>query len=273
MQEIIIDEEFRSLLPELDEETFSLLEESLLKHGCRDPLILWNGILIDGYNRYGICSYHNIPFNTVDKEFDSREEVLIWIITNQVSRRNLSPIQLSFYRGLHYSADKKIITNESGKNQYSEGGAQNGHQPKKTAERLAKQYNVAKNTIRRDSKLAEGITLIGEESPEAKRKILSGEVNINKIKLESLSSAPTDEIKLVATEIEDGTYQRRAPQEPIQIKDDILPEIRQLNVVIKDFANNFNSMFRQLSNGGAVGLKPVLRSYIDQLEDLYRNIK
>jgi hypothetical protein len=45
--------------------------------GCRDPLVLWNGILIDGYNRYKICTENNIPFKTIDKEFASREEVLI----------------------------------------------------------------------------------------------------------------------------------------------------------------------------------------------------
>ena len=108
MEEIIIDEEFRILLPTLDAETFRLLEENILQHGCRDPLVLWNGILIDGYNRYKICSHHNIPFTTVNMEFDSREEVLIWIISNQISRRNLTPMQLSHFRGLHYHAEKKI---------------------------------------------------------------------------------------------------------------------------------------------------------------------
>ena len=108
IREIIIDEEFKFLLPELDHETFRLLEENILEFGCRDPLVLWNGILIDGYNRYRICSHHGIPFSTVDMEFESREAVLIWIISNQISRRNLTPIQLSHFRGIHYMADKKI---------------------------------------------------------------------------------------------------------------------------------------------------------------------
>ena len=108
MPEVIIDEEFRLLLPTLDGETLRLLEDSILQHGCRDPLVLWNGILIDGYNRYKICTHHDIPFNTVNMEFDSRDEVLIWIITNQVSRRNLTPIQLGHFCGLHYIVDKKI---------------------------------------------------------------------------------------------------------------------------------------------------------------------
>jgi len=107
MHNIIIDDEFKILLPRLDDETYRLLEENILEYGCRVPLILWNGILIDGYNRLQICTEHNIPFNTTDMEFDSREDALIWIIENQISRRNLTPIQLSHFRGLHYLADKK----------------------------------------------------------------------------------------------------------------------------------------------------------------------
>ena len=110
MTEIIIDEQFRVLLPMLDAETFRLLEENILEHGCIHPLVLWNGILIDGYNRYNICMRHNIPFETIDMEFETREEALIWIISNQVLRRNLTPIQLSHFRRLHYKADKKICS-------------------------------------------------------------------------------------------------------------------------------------------------------------------
>jgi len=108
MRNIVIDEEFRSLLPALDKETYALLEANIIENGCRDALVLWNGtILIDGYNRYAICTAHDIPFKTVNREFNSRDEVLIWIISNQVSRRNLTQMQLSHYRDLHYRKEVK----------------------------------------------------------------------------------------------------------------------------------------------------------------------
>ncbi|MCL2680008.1 MAG: hypothetical protein FWF11_00805 [Coriobacteriia bacterium] len=106
--QIIIDDEFKYLLPPLDAETYAALEANLLQHGCRDALVLWDNILIDGHNRYEILSKHGLPFNTISKDFDSREEVLIWIVSTQVARRNLSPLHLSHYRGLHYKADKKM---------------------------------------------------------------------------------------------------------------------------------------------------------------------
>jgi len=60
--QIIIDEEFKMLLPSLDKNTFESLEKNILEYGVRDPLVLWANILIDGYNRYNICTTHNLPF-------------------------------------------------------------------------------------------------------------------------------------------------------------------------------------------------------------------
>lgn len=86
---IQIDSEFKNLIPPLSSEERQGLESSLLKEGCRDALVLWGDILIDGHNRYEICTKHNIPYKTVQREFESREAVIEWIILNQFGRRNL----------------------------------------------------------------------------------------------------------------------------------------------------------------------------------------
>lgn len=86
---IQIDSEFKNLIPPLSSEERQGLESSLLKEGCRDALVLWGEILVDGHNRYEICTQHDIPFKTVQREFKSRDEVIEWIILNQFGRRNL----------------------------------------------------------------------------------------------------------------------------------------------------------------------------------------
>ena len=84
-----IDVEFQSLIPPLTFEEKKMLEESILKEGCRDAIVLWGDTIIDGHNRYEICTKHGIPFETVSREFESRNEVIEWIIKNQFGRRNL----------------------------------------------------------------------------------------------------------------------------------------------------------------------------------------
>ena len=172
MQEIILDKEFQFLLPPLDETTFKDLESAIVEHGLLVPLVLWRGILIDGYHRYRICSEHNIPFNTIDMEFDSREDVIIWIIENQISRRNLTSMQLSFFRGLHYMTDKKVQGTNNQFVQESEKPQNVVFQSGSTARRLAEQYNVSHETIRRNSRLAKGLTAIGKVNPDIKKQIL-----------------------------------------------------------------------------------------------------
>lgn len=90
---MVIDEEFKQLIPPLTEDEYKGLEASILSEGCRDALIVWGDILIDGHNRYEICTLHNIPYNTIEMNFNSRNEALLWIMRNQLSRRNLNDLQ------------------------------------------------------------------------------------------------------------------------------------------------------------------------------------
>lgn len=89
--ELIIDEEFSSILPPLKEYEFNLLEENLLRDGILDPLKVWNGILLDGHARYEIAKRHNLPFKIVEvKSVTDRDDAIIWIIKNQLARRSLN---------------------------------------------------------------------------------------------------------------------------------------------------------------------------------------
>lgn len=85
-----IDKEFETLIPPLSPDEYRLLEESILAEGCRDALITWNGILIDGHNRYKICTEYGIPFKTQERDFASREDAMLWMINLQRGRRNLN---------------------------------------------------------------------------------------------------------------------------------------------------------------------------------------
>lgn len=107
--EIKIDKEFKKLIPPIDYEEFSGLEESLKKEGCRDPLITWNNILLDGHNRYKVCRAYNIEFKTKELNFESREKAILWIINNQLGRRNI----ISFDRINLEFTKKSLITGKS----------------------------------------------------------------------------------------------------------------------------------------------------------------
>ena len=85
-----INPSFKRLIPPLSKEELQGLTESILAHGCRNPIRVWKGEIADGNSRYIICKEHGIPFKIVQLRLASRKDVLIWIVNNQLGRRNLT---------------------------------------------------------------------------------------------------------------------------------------------------------------------------------------
>jgi hypothetical protein len=93
---IAINPEFEALIPKLRPEELELLEASLRKHGCRDPLVVWSGsgdILLDDHNGLKISERFRIPYNVAYVTLPDRDAALLWIEANQLGRRNLTDDQ------------------------------------------------------------------------------------------------------------------------------------------------------------------------------------
>lgn len=88
---VTINPKFRELIPPLAPEELAQLEANILADGCRDPLVTWRGTIVDGHNRYDICTRHHIGYQTIALEFADESEAQVWIIRNQFGRRNLAP--------------------------------------------------------------------------------------------------------------------------------------------------------------------------------------
>ena len=91
---ITVLEELRAYIDPLTPEEHASLERSILAEGCRDALVLWGEVLVDGHNRYGICQKHGLPFQTVQsKLFQTMEDVHLWMIDQHLGRRSVSDFQ------------------------------------------------------------------------------------------------------------------------------------------------------------------------------------
>jgi hypothetical protein len=90
---IQIHPEFRSLIGPLADVERDQLEVNLIAEGCRDPLVTWTGILLDGHNRFEICERLGIPYKTVAIDLPNAEAAKLWIEEHQIGRRNLTTDQ------------------------------------------------------------------------------------------------------------------------------------------------------------------------------------
>lgn len=106
MKDFVLRDEFRNHLRPLSKKERQLLQCSLLEDGCREPLVIWkNGserILIDGYNRYDICTENRIEYALLEMDFCDEQAVYRWMENNQRARRNQTATAERYYLGCRY---------------------------------------------------------------------------------------------------------------------------------------------------------------------------
>ena len=161
---LTIDPEFRDLIPPLTEEEYYNLEGSVIADGLLSPLVIWKGtdILVDGHNRYKICTQFNKPYTTKEISFSDREVAKRFIILNQLGRRNVSPESASKLRAEFAESISKGQGGNHG-NQHTVPKRQNDAltKPEKTASQVANATGVSTKTVERDVQLMKALDVLG----------------------------------------------------------------------------------------------------------------
>ena len=210
-----IDPEFQGKIPPLTFEELNQLEANILRDGrIINPIIVWEGLIVDGHNRFIIAKKHpEIPYTVHETEFANRYEAIIWICKNQLGRRNLTPEQKKYLIGKQYEAEKLMIPNKKGTNRYTNlVGGQNDHQLKneKTRERIARETNTTDSFVRRAEHFAKGVDVADEAVPGTRQKVLSGEVKPTAAEIASVARAPPEERPALVAEICKPKDQKKA---------------------------------------------------------------
>ena len=199
---IKIDEGFRRQIPSPSYEELAVLEQNLvISGGARDRLTVWRGYLVDGHNRFEICTRLGLHYDTAELDLPDREAVENWIDTNQLGRRNLSPDVASLLRGRIYNRVKK----SEGTNQHTNRGRQSGG-PSKTSDTFAIQYGVGSRTIERDGQFARAVDVVKEADAGIEGRIHQGDISRKSVIaaakiLSHPEGAKDPEVELAAAEV------------------------------------------------------------------------
>ena len=205
-----VDEEFKALIPPLSPDERKLLEENLLHDGCREPLCVWNKTILDGHNRYEICTRQQIPFKIAHIFLKSREEAIAWICSNQLGRRNITDESRRYLIGKRYKMEQIIgAHNAVGTNQYTRKEVR----PKmlaeplfeetaiRTRERLGKEYRISHATVDKYGMYANAIDSISKAEPELTPKLLSGHIKMSQENVLELSRLSPSDIRRVSADL------------------------------------------------------------------------
>jgi N6-adenosine-specific RNA methylase IME4 len=168
MTPIRIDPEFQALIPPLRPEERAQLEANIAAEGVRDPLVVWDGVLLDGHNRYEIATRLGLPFAVVAHEFATRDEAADWIDRNQLGRRNLHPDQVALLVGRRYNRAKKQGARNDLTFRQSDGKLE------QTAERIARDHGVGTRTVERAGQFADAVEKVKTIAPTIEAQVASG---------------------------------------------------------------------------------------------------
>lgn len=172
---ISVNDDLLAYIDPLTSDEHDALERSLLNEGCRDALVLWGEVLVDGHNRYGICRKHGIPFNTVqNQQFKSIDDVHLWMIDQHLGRRSVS----DFQRGVLALRKRDILATRAPTppSDYLTQESQPplaSFDPLITRESIAKVARVSSNSIGQIEKIQKSAT------PELLAAVKSGSISIN----------------------------------------------------------------------------------------------
>ena len=204
LSQLKIDPEFQNQInPPSFEETHQLEMSILKEERVLNPIITWNGYIVDGHTRYQILrKYPFIPFEVIEKEFSSRYEALVWICKNQLGRRNLTPEQKKFLIGKQAEAEKQIksfhgnqytLASESGLVQNEPDRTKHGSRSKVAAE-----HGTSESYVYRAEQFAKGVEAAEEAVPGAQKEILSGKIRATDREISSIAKV----LKVTAKEFD-----------------------------------------------------------------------
>lgn len=237
---ININEDLRAYIDPLTQDELASLERSLLAEGCRDALVLWGELLVDGHNRYAICQKHALPFNTMQNTtFKSMDDVHLWMIDNHLGRRSVS----DFQRGVLALRKKEIVAGRSGHTMAEQlrtqsGSVQSPTQADATAplsrEAIARAAGVSSATLGQIEKIQK------TAAPELVTAVKSGLISINAAA--AVASLPSEkQVEAVAggkKELREAARQVREARLPPKPElasppDDATPDQREIHRLLQ----------------------------------------
>ena len=201
-----VDKEFEKIIPPLDEEEFKQLKNNILRDGeIYHPIIVWNGIIVDGHHRYKILQeYPELKYRIQEKAFANRHEAISWICLNQLGRRNLSVVQKIALMGRRYKAEKDSHGSQArfecdNSPTHQNDALEEDSHP--TANKIAKEMGVSRPTVERAEKFVEGMDAAEEALPGISREILSGKIKPTQADVAAIAKAPFEHRKEMAEQL------------------------------------------------------------------------
>jgi hypothetical protein len=237
---ITVNEDLKAYIDPLTPEEYQALERSLLAEGCRDALVLWGDVLVDGHNRYGICQKHGLPFQTVQNtRFQSMEDVHLWMIDQHLGRRSVSDFQRGVLalRKRDILAARKATAPEESENTPAEKPA------------LKSRSDIAKAARLSSSQVLQIEKIQKQAAPELVAAVKAGDISLNAAaavatlpvqEQATAALAGKDELKQAAKRVRENSRTRASDNTPTAVDEE--PVIHQADTRLQSLQQEIDRL-------------------------------
>lgn len=216
MVELKIDPEFRDKIPALTTEEFQQLRENILNDGeVFEPIIVWNGTIVDGHNRYKVIQEHpEIPYHIKEMPFADKWEAFAWMFKNQLGRRNIQAKDRDILIDGLMEARKKTIGAPVGNKNAEKQCDQSGHieSAGRTRRAIAKELGVGEGTVQRAQQLGNGLRELEKVSPEAAKIYRTTSIDVPRSIIREIPNMEKEDIEEIAEAIVEGKPENINPE-------------------------------------------------------------
>ena len=206
-QNIQVDPEFQWLVQPLEPAEMSELEEDIFDHGCRMPIKVWRGLVVDGHKRMAICTKWELDFETEEVEFPDRTAVMEAICNTQLKRGDLTDEYFKYLIGRRYGLRllQVIPQNES----YDAVAMRiKGNKNRGMLQKYAEETGFAIPTIRKYCEWCEAIDTIKRKHIDFALMILTARIKVSHESTVEISRLPREEVQYLYEAIRRGGRRR-----------------------------------------------------------------
>ena len=184
-----------SLIQPLSPDEYELLALDLIEYGCKEPILTWNGYILDGHKRYDICTEYNIPFRIKKSHLVMLNEAISYVCETQLKRKDLKYERYKYLIGKWYSAQRELAEREAEYSLKTSDPVTPAQAANRRCLMIGKKLSISTGTVNKYRFFQEAADTIARSAPQLGRKMITGEMKISHENACDLSRYSPEDLK------------------------------------------------------------------------------
>ena len=177
---------FEKLTIPIQDKEETKLAASLIREGCREPIAVWNGMILDGHKRYRICTLEHIEFTVQEIDCKTEEEAVIWVCRRRTASMPTGSQAFRYLMGKWYLCE--VMINRSVKKPRApKDGSYYERRGNRTSIQMSKEVGIHHSTLEKYGSAATALDVLIQTEPDLLEAVMTGTLFLSQREMLDLS--------------------------------------------------------------------------------------